>query len=760
MILKFKRGLAKLKYNLAKNGTKETIKKVFDYLYRFFYHVITGKKIERYPSPEVSFMDVLFINGCTLPHPYRYRVSHQREQLLAGNVTSNEIFYEKLSMDCVKNYRLFIFYRCPYTELIGEFIKTAKQLNKKVLFDIDDLVIDQKYTNLIKYVQSMPEKDLELYNDGVDRMKKTLMLCDGAITTTERLAEELKNYVPEVYINRNTASSRMIELSQLENYYKEQFIYSKEETLSSSQKKLLAKVKRELELREKVIRIGYFSGSITHNDDIIMILPALEKIMAEYQNVELHFIGELDIPESLEKYRSRIISRGFVDWEELPKLIASVDINLAPLEVTIFNEAKSENKWVEASLVKVPTVASNIGAFKKMIDHRTTGILCDNVEDWYNGIKSLIEDKELYKKIANNSYNYVIENCSTIYTAFKFADFIQKSWNPNLLFVVPSAQISGGVLVILKHASILQKAGIDVSLITQGSETGYVDKDGAHLPILSDKTILYYGSMDKAVATLWSTLNFVHQYEHVKEKYYFVQNFETDFYEWGHIFKIQANQTYNPTQNVNFITISNWCKDWLEKKYNKKVSYAPNGLDLTLFKPHRRKMEGKIKILIEGNSDDYYKNVDESFKIVDLLDKSKYEIIYLSYQGTPKKGYYVDKFLHKVPYEEVAKVYGECDILIKSSILESFSYPPLEMMGTGGYVVVAPNGGNIEYLKDGVNCLFYSHDDLDTAVDAIERICTDKQLQDKLYQGGVSIANERNWENIIKDVLKLYKVNI
>ena len=63
-------------------------------------------------------------------------------------------------------------------------------------------------------------------------------------------------------------------------------------------------------------------------------------------------------------------------------LIAEVDINLAPLEQSIFNEAKSENKWVEAALVKVPTVASNVGAFQRMIVSGETGILCDTEDEW------------------------------------------------------------------------------------------------------------------------------------------------------------------------------------------------------------------------------------------------------------------------------------------------------------------------------------------------------------------------------------------
>ena len=58
-------------------------------------------------------------------------------------------------------------------------------------------------------------------------------------------------------------------------------------------------------------------------------------------------------------------------------------------------------------------------------------------------------------------------------------------------------------------------------------------------------------------------------------------------------------------------------------------------------------------------------------------------------------------FLHRVPYEKTPEVYAACDILLKTSLLESFSYPPLEMMASGGYVVAVPNGGNLEYLKDG-----------------------------------------------------------
>ena len=170
-----------------------------------------------------------------------------------------------------------------------------------------------------------------------------------------------------------------------------------------------------------------------------------------------------------------------------------------------------------------------------------------------------------------------------------------------------------------------------------------------------------------------------------------------------------------------------------------------------------RKDSGKCRILIEGDCAVDYKNIDEAFIITNSLDKSKYEIWYMSYNGEPKEWYQVDRFLHKVPYEEVHQVYEQCDILLKTSILESFSYPPLEMMATGGYVVAVPNGGNREYLKNEENCLLYEQGNIEEAKQAIERICHDRELQETLKLKGRKTAEQRSWDNIRKDILRLYQ---
>ena len=206
----------------------------------------------------------------------------------------------------------------------------------------------------------------------------------------------------------------------------------------------------------------------------------------------------------------------------------------------------------------------------------------------------------------------------------------------------------------------------------------------------------------------------------------------------------------------DYVTISKWCKEWLKSEFNQEAAWIYNGIDIEQYRPHKREFKNKIRVLIEGDSSSAHKNVDEAFLVSNKLDSSKYEIWYMSYNAKPKDWYRVDKFLHRVAYEEVQKVYADCDILLKTSLLESFSYPPIEMMATGGYVVALLNDGNKEYLEDGKNCLIYPNGDIDKAVHCIERIVSDQALRDVLYTNGVETAKSRDWNLIKESIIRVY----
>lgn len=714
--------MGKVKRTINDDGAAAVVRKAKNYL---TFKIQAGFRKEK-------MKDILFVNGCTLPHPERYRVDHQIEQLEANGLTAEKILYTELKPEMIKLYRGVVIFRCPITENVKKLIEKARYFNKKVFFDIDDLVIDKKYTDKIEYVQKMNKIERAEYDDGVMRMGETMKLADYCITTTPALKRELEKYGKEVFINKNVASEKMLKLS----------IDARKENCKKNGE----------------IVIGYLSGSITHNPDFELVKPALIKIMDEYKNVKLCLMGHLDLPKDLERFGDRIVRKPFEDWRKLPDVIAGLDINLAPIEETIFNEAKSENKWTEAALCKVVTVASDFGAFKNVIEDGKTGILCKNGEEWYRKLKQIIEEPGKRLKIANNAYKKAKEEYITTYTGKNLADYIEKRLVENISFVVPSVNVSGGINVILRHCDILRRNGKDVTLISMDKDEDNIINSEGEINVVSGVKHNVLTRYDIMVATLFTTVRFVKSYPDVKKKCYLVQSFETEFEDYGSSVKREANATYNEIGNINYLTISKWCKKWLEDCFGQKAKYAPNGIDTEKFDFKERSFEGeKIRILIEGNSDNYYKNVDESFRVVEKLDRKKYEIVYLSYKGEPKSWYKIDRFYHKISYDKVENVYKDCDILLKTSILEGFSYPPLEMMATGGYVVAVANEGNKEYLCDGENGLLYEQGEIERAVELIERLSVDKKLRERLSQGARKTVRERDWKNIENKILGLYK---
>ena len=327
---------------------------------------------------------------------------------------------------------------------------------------------------------------------------------------------------------------------------------------------------------------------------------------------------------------------------------------------------------------------------------------------------------------------------------------------PNIAILLPSLEISGGIMVALKHASLLFDQGKDIIIISETPGNGWIEYADYQFPVISKKYHQIYMCFDKAVATMWTTVLFFESYSNIKERYYLVQNFETDFYTPGDNLRILANQTYSPHQPIKFITISRWCELWLKERFEQKSMYAPNGIDSARFVHCKRNLAGKIRVLVEGDCAVYYKNIDETFKIIDRLDPEIFEVWYMSYNAKPKDYYRIDRFLHKVPYSKTYEVYIQCDILIKSSILESFSYPPLEMMASGGYVVLVQNDGNAEYVRDRNNCLIYERGDIEGAVNAVKELCDNTELQNTLYENGLKTAKERDWNNYKQKIIDLY----
>ena len=330
---------------------------------------------------------ILLIDGVEniIPQCTRYRVLNKAEQLRKHGFEVKVTNLSDFQLSMAQNASHIIIYRSPISPELLRLCHLAKDYGKPVFFDIDDLVFDTVYTDQLSYTQGLNPVEKGNYDAGVRNYGYMLENCDGAITSTNQLQEELKKYQSKVLLNRNLASDELISISS-------QFL-------------------KDYSQVSDVVKIGYFSGSISHNENFELIKPAIKQLLKKYSNVQLHIVGILDIPKDMKPFGNQIVTHDYVDWDKLPALISEVDINLAPLVDSIFNRAKSEIKWIEAALVKVPTVASKIGAFSDEVVDGETGLLATD-DEWFDKLESLILSLELRQKLAESAYRAVLENCT------------------------------------------------------------------------------------------------------------------------------------------------------------------------------------------------------------------------------------------------------------------------------------------------------------------------------------------------------------
>ena len=336
-------------------------------------------------TKEVHYPKVLFIAEY-LSFSSRYRVEHLMEQLNYRGIQS--VFSEIGDVDIhsVSEFDKLVVYRCRISEKMKQLIAVFRSAGKKVLYDIDDYIFEYDKIKDLEFMNDSEYKDFDKY---CQKVHECMDLADGFITSTVNMKNAIERVFPDksVFVNRNVASAEML----IESL------------------KVINKVKNH-----NRIVLGYFSGSKTHDGDFALISDVLLKILREHDNIYLKIGGCLQLNKQFDEFSDRILKFDFVDWRKLPALIQSVDINLMPLEDSFFHACKSENKWMEAALVKVPTIASYNSELELEIRDGENGFLCRNIQEWYEKLEKLISDASVRSGIAENAFAYCREHKITI----------------------------------------------------------------------------------------------------------------------------------------------------------------------------------------------------------------------------------------------------------------------------------------------------------------------------------------------------------
>lgn len=334
------------------------------------------------------FTNILFISGID-GDTRRYRCLHHQEQLALHGITSTlraaddrQLYVDATTHD------LFILHRVGYSELIGDLLAIGQQRNLPVVFETDDLIFEPTLYSAIAFLDTLSPEAAQRFRASLHAQAQTFARCAYVLTTTQYLADAAAAHGKQAFIQRNACSATMLHTAASAYTLRQQ----RRNASSLQNPHEFPLSHRERGSGGEVV-IGYFSGTGSHNRDFALITPALLTVLQRYPQVWLHVSGHLALDRRFEPYAARIRRAGFVPWQELPHLLAQVDINLAPLELdNPFCQSKSEIKYSEAALVGVPTVASPTEAFVYAIQPGETGLLAATTDEWVAALSRLIAD--------------------------------------------------------------------------------------------------------------------------------------------------------------------------------------------------------------------------------------------------------------------------------------------------------------------------------------------------------------------------------
>jgi len=152
------------------------------------------------------------------------------------------------------------------------------------------------------------------------------------------------------------------------------------------------------------LRVGYLSGTDTHDHDWHHVEPAVERLLESRAGIELWLIGLVRPSQALERFGPRVRRIPFQEWRNLPGLLRDLDVNLAPLQPeSRFNDAKSAIKWLEAALSATPTVASPSEPFREVIRHGENGMLAGTEDEWTSALQLLVDDSEMRGRLGRRA---------------------------------------------------------------------------------------------------------------------------------------------------------------------------------------------------------------------------------------------------------------------------------------------------------------------------------------------------------------------
>ncbi|NOU90934.1 glycosyltransferase [Paenibacillus sp. LMG 31460] len=174
------------------------------------------------------------------------------------------------------------------------------------------------------------------------------------------------------------------------------------------------------------IVIGY--AGTQKDEDFAEVLPALARLLNEYgSRIKIEFFGFA--PQQFLDHPLVAVYPVCNDYNEFLQRFKSLGwhIGLAPLQGTLFNFCKTNNKFREYAACGIAGVYSDVPVYSDWVIHGKNGLLTFNHRDsWYGAIKQLIDEPNLRIYIANEAEKFVKEAFTMEKNALSWYELIRE----------------------------------------------------------------------------------------------------------------------------------------------------------------------------------------------------------------------------------------------------------------------------------------------------------------------------------------------
>ncbi|MFT8808939.1 glycosyltransferase [Gluconobacter sp.] len=351
------------------------------------------------PTTPFSVRRVLFVAGEPDTPGVLYRCSRNAAAARDAGFEARVQPCASVGYDDIRWADVMVFWRVEYSGHVSTIFELAKEENVITVFDADDIVFVPHYArvDLIDGIRSIGATEDRIERCFTD-MRRTFLRCDQGSTTTAELVFAMHSLCPVVHL--------------LPNVY---------DMASLQRARMALRMRGEpgrVQTGDGLVRIGYATGSRTHQRDFAPICPSVAEVLHQRPEARLVLFREPDTHRPIlimEEFPSLIPVQDQIEWRDMVPLnelqdeFARFDISIAPLETgNVFCEAKSEIKFFEAALSGAATIASPTGPFRRIIHHGETGLLADSPTEWHDALIALIDSPERRIRMARDAYHSIL----------------------------------------------------------------------------------------------------------------------------------------------------------------------------------------------------------------------------------------------------------------------------------------------------------------------------------------------------------------